>query len=102
MYSNMYIRTSLKYTGTSHKTTDYVFINISCVNRLTQEINKINTHRQPCTLKCGLHTIYKQLLFRLQPLRFGIAERGKFDNISYTPLAVAKQKVNSLSMKFEE
>ena len=27
--------------------------------------------------------------FWLQPLRFGIAERGKFDNVSYTPLAVA-------------
>ena len=30
--------------------------------------------------------------FRLQPLRFGIAERGKFDNVSYTPLAVAISK----------
>ena len=40
--------------------------------------------------------IYKRLLFQLQPSRFGIlAERGKFDNVSYTLLAVAiSKKVN--------
>ena len=31
-------------------------------------------------------------IFRLQPSRFGIAERGKFYNVSYTPLAVAISK----------
>ena len=39
-----------------------------------------------------LASIYKRLLFRLQPSRFGIAERGKFDNVSIAPLAVAKAK----------
>ena len=46
-------------------------------------------------LKRGLRqlaSLYKQLLFRLQPSRFGIAERGKFDNVSFTPLVVAISK----------
>ena len=35
---------------------------------------------------------YTSVLFWLQSLRFGIAERGKFDNVSYTPFVVAISK----------
>ena len=40
---------------------------------------------------CELVSICKRLLFRLLPSRFEI-ERGKFDNVSYIPLAVAISK----------
>ena len=48
-----------------------------------------------CPIKHGLRQLVSNTssyFSRLQPCRFGIAARGKFDNISGTPLAVAISK----------